>query len=242
MVKRIGLSMPKRVDRAILIGGDNNTEWQVPWFLENYAKHNNRFPICFANFGVSERFYKWITSHPMIWCTMDLVKNIPEEKRQKAWFYKPVSMANIPAKECFWIDTDCEIMGNISGLFDYIEDNKLSMVKDKPWSKRMETEMYNSGVVGFRGRPHILLQWIKAIEENPIRGDQETLHAHLNPITRMTYIKEVPNEYNWLRLQIESDNQPAKNAKIIHWTGDKGKDRIRGKIKIAESMRKMQNA
>ena len=58
----------------------------------------------------------------------------------------------------------------------------------------------------------------------------------------MTYIKEVPNEYNWLRLQIERDEQPATNAKIIHWTGDKGKNRIRGKIKIAETMRNMQNA
>lgn len=236
--------MPKRVDKAILIGGDSNTEWQVPWFLENYAKHGNKFPICFANFGVSERFLEWITGHPMIWCTMDLAKNFPPEKdRPKSWFYKPLAMANIPAKECFWIDTDCEILDNISGLFSYIEDNKLAMVRDKPWSKRLETEMYNSGVVGFRGRPNILLQWIEAIKNNPAqRGDQETLHAYLNPITRMTYITEVPNEYNWLRLQIESDEEPADNAKIIHWTGDKGKNRIRGKMKVAESMRKMQNA
>ena len=30
------------------------------------------------------------------------------------------------------------------------------------------------------------------------------------------------------RLQIDNDNEPATNARIIHWTGQKGKDRIKG--------------
>ena len=59
-------------------------------------------------------------------------------------------------------------------------------------------------------------------------GDQETLTANLNPITQLTYIHDLPNEYNHLRLQIENDNQPATNARIIHWTGAKGKERIKG--------------
>jgi len=46
----------------------------------------------------------------------------------------------------------------------------------------------------------------------------------------MTYVNELPNEYNWLRLQIENDNQPANNAKVVHWTGPKGKERIKAMI------------
>ena len=54
---------------------------------------------------------------------------------------------------------------------------------------------------------------------------------------RRVYIKELPNEYNWLRVQLVNDKQDNKNKKIMHWTGEKGNDRIRGKIKIKEAMR-----
>ena len=30
------------------------------------------------------------------------------------------------------------------------------MVVDKPWTKRGNSEMYNSGVVAFKGKPQIL--------------------------------------------------------------------------------------
>jgi hypothetical protein len=59
----------------------------------------------------------------------------------------------------------------------------------------------------------------------------------LNPITKMTYISELPNEYNWLRLQVENDGEDSPKKKIMHWTGEKGNERIRGLIKIAETIR-----
>ena len=77
------------------------------------------------------------------------------------------------------------------------------------------------------GQPLILGMWQQWINNGNEVGDQETLTANLNPITQMTYVNELPNEYNWLRLQIENDNQPADKAKVVHWTGQKGKDRIR---------------
>ena len=48
-----------------------------------------------------------------------------------------------------------------------------------------------------------------------------------SPLTRHIHITDVPNEYNWLRLQVEVDNQNSYNKKIMHWTGHKGKERIR---------------
>ena len=50
----------------------------------------------------------------------------------------------------------------------------------------------------------------------------------------MTYIAELPNIYNWLRLQVEHDGEDSPNKKIMHWTGEKGNDRIRGKMKVKE--------
>ena len=101
------------------------------------------------------------------------------------------------------------------------------MVEDRPWAKRRGGVQFNSGVVGIVDKPMILGMWMNWIRESEEVGDQETLTANLNPITQIKYINPLPNSYNWLRLQIENDNEPALNARIIHWTGQKGNDRIR---------------
>ena len=51
------------------------------------------------------------------------------------------------------------------------------------------------------------------------------------------YINELPNKWNWLRLQIEHDNEDSNDKKIMHWTGAKGNDRIKGLMKIKEAIR-----
>ena len=103
------------------------------------------------------------------------------------------------------------------------------MVEDKPWSKRRGEygAWYNSGVVGFIGKPSILKQWSKWILESKEVGDQEVLYEKLDQLQKLTYINPIPNEYNWLRLQLEHDNQNSWNKKIVHWTGYKGKERIK---------------
>jgi len=83
-----------------------------------------------------------------------------------------------------------------------------------------------SCVVGFIDKPPILYQWAKAIRDDPVQGDQEVLHLMLNPITKIKYINDIPNEYNVLRLQTELDGYDG-NIKVMHWTGAKGKDKIR---------------
>ncbi len=222
--------MPKMPDKLIITGCDEKTEWQLWWFIENYYKHNT-IPLAIADFGMSEEAKNHLKSsyHPALFCHMDC----KVKEGIKGWFGKPMAMLKAPGKKCFWIDTDCEVLGNIDKMFNYIEPNKLTMAIDRPWLKRRKEEWFNSGVVGFYQKPDILKQWTEQVGASPDVGDQEVLHKMLNPITRMTYIKELPNEYNWLRLQVEHDDEPATNAKIMHWTGEKGNDRIRGKMKIA---------
>ena len=50
-------------------------------------------------------------------------------------------------------------------------------------------------------------------------------------LTRRIFIEEIPNEYNWLRVQVTNDNQDSNKKKIMHWTGQKGKLIIKEKIK-----------
>lgn len=204
-------------DKAFLTGADSKTEWMLPWFFENYSKHNDT-PIVFADFGVKDIE----AIRPHVSAIIDLTK-ISEQ----GWFKKPKSMYHCPAKKCVWIDSDCQVLGDISPVFDMLKPNKLNMVEDKPWTLRRRETWYNSGVVGFINKPHILVEWIKQVEQNPKVGDQEVLHSMLDPLSQLTYINPLPNEYNWLRIQIENDNQDSQNKKIIHWTGHKGKERIK---------------
>lgn len=207
----------KLYDEAFLTGADMNTEWQLPWFFENYKKHNDT-PLIFADFGVIDRD----AIRPHVHAILDLT-NVQE----RGWFKKPKAMYHAPARKLVWLDTDCQVLEDLSPIFGLLQPDQLNMVEDRPWAKRRGGVQFNSGVVGIVDKPMILGMWMNWIRESEEVGDQETLTANLNPITQIKYINPLPNSYNWLRLQIENDNEPALNARIIHWTGQKGNDRIR---------------
>jgi len=212
----------KSYDEAFVTGCDSTTEWMLPWFFDNYKKWSKK-PLIFADFGISNRSIVEQHVHAIV----DLTKT-----KYQGWFKKPSALYHSPATKLIWLDTDCQIVGKIDGLFNLLVPNKLNMVEDRPWKKRRGGVQYNSGVVGIIHNPIILGMWQSWCNETNEPGDQEVLTANLNPITQMTYIHELPNEYNWLRLQIENDNEPADNARIIHWTGQKGKDRIKGMMNV----------
>ena len=219
----------KKYDKVFLTGCDENTEWMLDWFINNLKKYNTT-PVVFADFGVSDKMIKRIKKEARFHAIINMRK-----ASEKGWFLKPRAMLSSPSKKTIWLDTDCEILDNIENLFDMLEPRKLAMVEDKPWTKRSGDLWHNSGVVGFIDKPIILHQWCKAIQSKKDvvavlgNGDQEVLHSMLNPITKLTYIKDLPNEYNITRVQVDNDNyQGAK--KIMHWTGELGKIRIRSMI------------
>ena len=211
------MTSTKLYDKAFITGCDSNNEWQLPWFFENYKKHNDT-PLVFADFGVEDIE----AVKPHVHAVVDLTK-----VEERGWFKKPKAIFHCPAKQKVWLDTDCEIRGNIGGIFGLLKPQMLNIIEDKPWAKRRGGVQYNSGVVGVIDKPVILGMWAQWVQEGGEVGDQEVLTANLNPITAIKYINSLPNEYNWLRLQIENDNEPATNARVVHWTGAKGNDRIR---------------
>lgn len=208
----------KLYDEAFVTGCDTAHEWMLEWFFKNYNKFIKK-PLIFSNFGVSEEALKLIRKN--VHAVMDLSKT-----EEKGWFKKPLSMLKSPSKKTVWIDLDCEIKEDISNIFNLLESGKLNMVEDKPWTKRRNEIWHNSGVVGFIGKPVILYNWVAAVKQNPQVGDQEVLHSILNPITKIGNIHDLPNEFNVMRLQTELDNYDGP-IKVMHWTGIKGKDRIR---------------
>jgi hypothetical protein len=218
-------------NKAFVTGCDENHEWMIEWFLDNFKKHN-KLPIIFADFGVSKKFLKYAKKNFNSVIDMTKIKD-------KGWFKKPKSMieASKLSSSICWIDTDIQILKSIDDIFIYVEPNKLAMVEDKPWTKRRGDsrglQYYNSGIVAFKDSPVILHQWAKNIEKSPQQGDQEVLHSMMeSPLNQRIYISDIPNEYNWLRLQLEHDNQDSSKKKTIHWTGPKGKEKIKKMMRI----------
>ena len=204
-----------KYSKLFITGCDKNTEWMLPFFYSNYLKHNDT-PMMVFDFGMS----------PEVAQAMDAV---PVKSQDKGWFKKPKSMimATRYAHNVCWLDTDCHVKGDISGIFDYVETNKLAMGIDHPWTKRRGETWHNSGVVAFNERPNILDEWATAVANNPQVGDQEVLHTLVREgMRRMIHITDLPQKYNTLRLDLVDGNAPEDHA-IMHWTGQKGKDEIR---------------
>ena len=216
----------KLYDKVFLTGCDKTTEWMLLWFLKNFHKHNKKIPIIIGDFGLSYDM-KYKIENEMGYQTIDM----SAYEYLKGWFKKPQVMLECPAKQTVWIDTDCEVLDNIEGIFNLLVDDKLNMVQDKPWSFRNEETWHNSGVVGFKGKPEILKAWAHKVQMYQTDGDQEVLHSMFNnDIHRLQYINSLPNIFNWLRIQL-IDNQDTSRKKVMHWTGRKGKLIIQEKIK-----------
>lgn len=199
--------------KIFITGCDSNTRWMLPWFEQNFRRHNP---------GAILHVY-------------DFDKEFLSES---GWFKKPAAMldaARRASKVC-WLDTDCEVRTNIENIFGYIVSNKLSMVEDSPWSMRRGETWHNSGVVAFQGRPGILREWVMQVKNlkdvpNKMFGDQDVLHGILRAeLNRMVYIRSLPKKFNTLRLDL-TDNSAPENISIMHWTGAKGKEEIKRQMK-----------
>ena len=223
--------------KYFITGCDSNTEWQLPWFIENFRKHT-KYKIFVADFGMTKEMRAKA-------CVLS--DSVIDTKEGKGWFSKVLVLDRLKVTHGLdhsycWLDTDCEVRSDPASIFNYVEDNKLSLVVDHPWTKYGSPwtpqgdcgPWYNTGVIAFKGHPQILDRWVTEVTRGTKhRGDQEALYFLLNqsPMNRAIYISEVPHRYNVLRLDIESDRCPPHPAVIVHWTGQKGNEMIKEQMR-----------
>ena len=209
-----------------LTGCDKNTEWQLPWFLNCYFENNNH-PIMVADFGMSKEMIEHLRS-----IDVRVFKYGTKNKQPDGWFRKPRAIyeAAFMHRLICWLDTDCEVVGDISDIFKYYKKGKLGMVEDRPWTKRKPNNgtWYNSGVV-LTDHNWNLWNWLLLCEKKPVGGDQEILHYSLSEIQKIGVIEPLPHKYNTLRLDY-IDGINIKNPLVIHHTGEKGNNIIRKKF------------
>lgn len=219
-----------REENGIVVGSDDRQEWLLPWWWENYRKHNS-FPVAFVDFGLSEKMKEWCRERGE-WIRLRIADIFVKDKEEiessraeewertygegfwysrKTWFKKPLACLQSPFKKSIWIDTDCEVLGKIEGMF---EQEGFAIAKDQT------CKGYNSGVMVFQRNDPIVQEWADlSFEKNgEFRGDQDLL----SEILAGKMIAELPPIYNWNVGYGEN-----RKALIYHWLGDRGKLALR---------------
>jgi len=217
-------------EQAIITGSNKDTEWMLPWWIERVREFNPNVHISVHDYGLSEGMKQFIVTENQA----NSIAELPNLPDVYPWFLKPKSMLSSPFKKTIWLDCDAECCGDLTELFDLTMPGKLSMVQDMPWSKQFGTKMFNSGVVAFEDKPIILQKWCKAVDTNPQRGDQETLHSIMDPLQQVMHIEDLPNKFNVVRLQLDKTSPHFVNVpdiRVKHWTGRKGKEIINNHLK-----------
>ena len=221
---------------GILIGSDSTQEWLLPWWHQNYIRHNSH-PITWIDFGLTPEMHAWCKKRgnviviriadifvaPQEELSADCY-SLWEERFGKAfwscrdvWFKKPAAFLQTPYERTIWIDADCEIKGSIAPLFDLCNPPIPFAMRSTPHRSPAGDLIYNSGVVPYRWGLLLMEKWVEMAFEsnNSFMGDQDILSQII--ADDKIPIREIPDTYHRFR------NEPEEGAILIHWTGANGK-------------------
>ena len=215
-------------NKTVITAVDEKYEWMLEWWYDNVRYNNPDLSITIADWGMSAKMVEWAMANADTY--------IPLKRHDKhPWFHTVQLVIDSEYEYAAWIDADCEIVGDISRLFDYADDEKIGLT----WDLCRIPECFASGViVAKNGGNDLLRDWSTLCIAGTERGPQEALNKLLReePDYEIGYIKIMPGDYQWLRKSLESGHDnPTK--KIIHWTGPLGNDIIRKKIAVREGER-----
>ncbi len=236
------------IPQGVVIASNESQEWLLPWWWENYAKHNT-FPVTFVDLGLSEEGKKFckekgelveIPSYPFVGIEEKIEEgrteswnkifggNLWAEKR-RYWHKKSIALLQTPYQHTIWLDTDCEVLCSLAPLFEKIAQNDAILIcpsHEKVQEYIIKTGivfadeiLFNSGVIGYTRESKYILQWaIHTIKEHGFHFGDDNL------LSRLIYEKKWPVQildkvYNWR--EIEQGRNP--DIKISHWAGESGK-------------------
>lgn len=227
--------------KGILVGCDAAQEWLLDWWWKNYTQEND-LPIAFADFGMSEEGKKWCKKRgvllPLSFENLyvaskhEIASSIVSEwektlspfwDSRSAWFKKPFALLNTPFQKTIWLDLDCEIIGSLDPIFDYIDPlSKMGLAEVRDPETKREGTLYNSGVIVFEKDSPLLKKWAEAalFDNNKYLGDQDALSQVI--FDEKAVVGDLPEIYNWrmcggFRL----------DAIVLHWAALWGKEYIR---------------
>ena len=203
----------------IITGVDHSHEDLLEWWLKNVYKHHNyNVEVGVMDFGMSpalrgrlEDNYPATFSRPFN----------GTKARKIGWFYKVQAVMDCPSKSVCWLDVDCEILTDISDVYNLVPPGMIGLTRD--W---VRGNWWATGVIVVNDRPSLLEHWDRRLNaDDGIRGDQEALYELVGN-KEHEQIQELPQDYQWLRISLNK-HKDSPTKKVIHWTGPRGKQFIR---------------
>lgn len=229
---------------GIIVGSNERQEWLLPWWWENFRRHN-QYPVSFVDFGLSKEMKMWCKERgelialpmPALFVKdRDEVDDILAKEwegrysdifwqSREAWFKKPHACLRSPYQRTIWIDLDCEVVGSLEDLFNTCDNSSgICLVKDCAALDSL-FPIYNSGVIAFQKNHPLILEWARqSIEKNGLfRGDQDLLSQIIGE--NKVSIYELSSIYNW-----NIGFNQRKDVVIYHWLGDAAKNILKNKL------------
>ena len=236
--------------RGVIVGCDHHQEWLLPGWWENYTQENS-MPVAFADFGMTLDARKWCEERGYVFAISQKVQKVSEkysEETQRkmwekhvsfwpnlwdcreSWFKKPLALLLGPFETGLWLDADCQVLGRLEPIFDYIDPiSGMAVTKEKTKKNELFDEFhYNSGVVAFNKSSPLLKKWIDGCREENDRflGDDYVLSSLINAGNE---VGELPTIYNCL-MGVSNCIEPPV---VLHWLGTwKGYLRLHPEVRI----------
>lgn len=235
-----------QADQGILTGCDINYEWMLKWWWSHYAKHN-QYPVAFCDFGMSKSAQIWCASKgTLIKSPNYFFKELPPSMKVKwqdlypekvhskrtIWFKKPCSLLSTPFEHSIWIDIDCEVMQNLSSLFEQFTQVDFALCLDVPNAIAIRREKkilfddekaYLTGVIAFQRSSPLLAKWV----ENCLKRNQE-FFSEQDALNRTIYELKYRVQFLDARFNYGPCYKCPKpeNLVIYHHLFTRGKNRI----------------
>jgi len=178
---------------GIVVAADENQEWFLKWWWENYSKHNT-YPVTFFDIGMSKSARHWCESKGNV-LSFSFPKNWIKDKKyidpqaikewelryqgnlwegRKQWFSKPYILLQSPYQRSIWMDLDCEVRNSLKKLFDFCnEGDGFSVLK----LELPDSDIYSAGVIVSRRYSPVVKKWAENIYKDNAKhfGDENIL-------------------------------------------------------------------
>jgi hypothetical protein len=215
-----------REEAGVVVGCAPTQEWLLDWWWERYRAHN-RYPVAFADFGVSAEARARLHSRGHVIAMDDVPAN--------GWFRKPFALLRAPFRKILWLDLDVEVRGPLDPLFSLAGGapgmplaRGGAMTPGVRWTQTMPAgaPLYCTSVVSVRHGDPLVEAWAAAVLDRSLEytGDHEAM-SHV--IARRGASVQV---------------FPEDPAVTVHWGGWMAKQNLQAEIENQAALPRWRSA
>lgn len=204
---------------GVIVASDASQEDLLPFWWHKYRRHN-KLPVCFMDIGMTQRMADWCAAR-------GIYKHIGSPYA-RPWFAKPMACLQTPFERTIWMDTDCEVLGDIEPMGDLVSEHGLALAQDEWQVCKRKRSWWQSGLFVYQHGHPLFTDWALATvkQAGTVRGDQDILNKLYDD--KKYPCTEIPATYTKVGCNVADIKDYQK---IIHWAGVDGKMYMRHVIR-----------